>query len=436
MLARSSNRSRRPSRYDLLAAALDWLGELDEAVAACDAGLALDPEHLDLLAERVWLAAVLGDAEAARAATERIERAGAPIRTLSAQALTAVASEEWDEAIALYDELISLRPLNCCAVAWRGVAELGAAARTRREPRPARPRAWRPPAAARCAICRRNSGRSLRRNPVPGTPCQAPSRRDADHRRHPPRPPDRRAAGRDTRPTSDRVRENAFNLIGPVDDADVLDLFAGSGAMGLEALSRGAAQRDVRRVRPRRVPHDQREPRQAAAEGRRALPGRRPRASPGERRTYDLVLCDPPYGYDRRAARAAPPRAPRDGRAARLGDRGTRAGAGGRRASSSEPPASTAPHGLPCSSCDHRHLPRHLRPRHERARRRDHARGPDLRPRRRRRRRQPAPQDAAVRRSPERVELAEGGARRRRRTSRSTSSASSSSTSPAAGTRR
>ena len=113
------------ARYELLATALDWLGELDEAVAACDAGLALDPGHLDLLGERAWLATVLGDADAARAATERIERAGAPIRTLSAQALTAVASEEWDEAIALYDELISLRPLNCCAVAWRGVAELG-----------------------------------------------------------------------------------------------------------------------------------------------------------------------------------------------------------------------------------------------------------------------------------------------------------------------
>jgi 16S rRNA (guanine966-N2)-methyltransferase len=44
-----------------------------------------------------------------------------------------------------------------------------------------------------------------------------------------------------TRPTGDRVREAAFNLIGPVDGATVLDLFAGSGALGLEALSRGAA---------------------------------------------------------------------------------------------------------------------------------------------------------------------------------------------------
>src|SRR6185503_2446807 len=43
-----------------------------------------------------------------------------------------------------------------------------------------------------------------------------------------------------TRPTGDRVREAAFNLIGPVDGARVLDLYAGSGAMGLEALSRGA----------------------------------------------------------------------------------------------------------------------------------------------------------------------------------------------------
>src|SRR2546422_10765924 len=49
--------------------------------------------------------------------------------------------------------------------------------------------------------------------------------------------------GQTTRPTSDRVRENVFNLVAPwVEDAEVLDLFAGSGAMGIEALSRGAAR--------------------------------------------------------------------------------------------------------------------------------------------------------------------------------------------------
>jgi 16S rRNA (guanine966-N2)-methyltransferase len=46
-----------------------------------------------------------------------------------------------------------------------------------------------------------------------------------------------------TRPMTDRVRENLFNLLGPqtCDGAVVLDLFCGSGALGLEALSRGAA---------------------------------------------------------------------------------------------------------------------------------------------------------------------------------------------------
>lgn len=51
----------------------------------------------------------------------------------------------------------------------------------------------------------------------------------------------RAPAGAATRPTSERVREAIFNILGPpTDDNDVLDLFAGSGAMGLEALSRGA----------------------------------------------------------------------------------------------------------------------------------------------------------------------------------------------------
>ena len=43
------------------------------------------------------------------------------------------------------------------------------------------------------------------------------------------------------RPTSERVREALFDILGPVDGLTVLDLFAGSGALGLEALSRGAA---------------------------------------------------------------------------------------------------------------------------------------------------------------------------------------------------
>lgn len=51
-------------------------------------------------------------------------------------------------------------------------------------------------------------------------------------------------AGADVRPTSDRVRESVFNALGSlaaVEDARVLDLFAGSGALAIEALSRGAA---------------------------------------------------------------------------------------------------------------------------------------------------------------------------------------------------
>lgn len=49
------------------------------------------------------------------------------------------------------------------------------------------------------------------------------------------------AEGRDTRPTTDRVKESMFNLLAPyVCGANVLDLFAGSGALGIEALSRGA----------------------------------------------------------------------------------------------------------------------------------------------------------------------------------------------------
>ena len=104
--------------------------------------------------------------------------------------------------------------------------------------------------------------------------------------------------GHDTRPTSDRAREAAFNLIGPVDEAAVLDLFAGSGAMGLEALSRGAAtavfvenDREARRTIDRNLDKLQ-------LTGARVIPQDALRALAAEAaasRRYDLVLVDPPY---------------------------------------------------------------------------------------------------------------------------------------------
>ena len=103
--------------------------------------------------------------------------------------------------------------------------------------------------------------------------------------------------GMDTRPTGDRVREAAFNLIGPVDGASVLDLFAGSGAMGLEALSRGAASavfvesdREACRTIERNLA-------KLELGGATVLCRDALQALAGDRRTYDLVLCDPPYGF-------------------------------------------------------------------------------------------------------------------------------------------
>lgn len=49
-------------------------------------------------------------------------------------------------------------------------------------------------------------------------------------------------AGREVRPTAEKVREAIFDALGPIDGLKVLDLFAGTGALGLEALSRGAKE--------------------------------------------------------------------------------------------------------------------------------------------------------------------------------------------------
>jgi 16S rRNA (guanine966-N2)-methyltransferase len=104
--------------------------------------------------------------------------------------------------------------------------------------------------------------------------------------------------GHDTRPTADRVREAAFNLIGPVDDATVLDLFAGSGAYGLEALSRGATTAVFAEVDPAACAAIRRNLEKLRLTGatvlcRDSIQVLSEEAGTGRR--YDLVLVDPPY---------------------------------------------------------------------------------------------------------------------------------------------
>lgn len=105
--------------------------------------------------------------------------------------------------------------------------------------------------------------------------------------------------GQATRPTGDRVREAAYNLIGPVDGARVLDLFAGSGAMGLEALSRGAdrvvfVESDREAVRT--IKRNLEKLRLTGADVREGDAARVLASEAGLGRRYDLVLVDPPYG--------------------------------------------------------------------------------------------------------------------------------------------
>jgi 16S rRNA (guanine966-N2)-methyltransferase len=110
--------------------------------------------------------------------------------------------------------------------------------------------------------------------------------------------------GTRTRPTSDRVREAVFGALwsrGVVEGARVVDLFAGSGALGVEALSRGAghatfvdSDRSARAAIKRNV--------ERCGFGERATIV----ATPVERwlaalvdERFDLAFCDPPYAFDR-----------------------------------------------------------------------------------------------------------------------------------------
>ena len=106
--------------------------------------------------------------------------------------------------------------------------------------------------------------------------------------------PLRAPRGLRTRPTADRVREALFSMLGDVQGARVLDLFAGSGALGIEALSRGATAATFVESDPAALTaiHRNLDAVGAEAEVRRqdAL-----RFLARSRQAYDLVFLDPPY---------------------------------------------------------------------------------------------------------------------------------------------
>ena len=105
------------------------------------------------------------------------------------------------------------------------------------------------------------------------------------------------------RPTSDRTRESLFNILAggrfgdPITDARVLDLFAGTGALGLEALSRGAAfatfvddgMKALTLIRQNIALCGAESETRVVKRDARRLP-------PNEDAPYDLVFLDPPYG--------------------------------------------------------------------------------------------------------------------------------------------
>ena len=108
--------------------------------------------------------------------------------------------------------------------------------------------------------------------------------------------------GRGTRPTLDRVRENLFNMLqGDIYGKKVLDLFAGSGALSLEAISRGAesavlvdCDREAHRTQIRNIHSLGFDSRAETmlCDWRAAI-----RNMKEEKRQFDLVFLDPPYEY-------------------------------------------------------------------------------------------------------------------------------------------
>jgi 16S rRNA (guanine966-N2)-methyltransferase len=109
--------------------------------------------------------------------------------------------------------------------------------------------------------------------------------------------------GAATRPTADRVREALFSVLGNLEGATVLDLFAGTGALGIEALSRGAMHATfVENARPALRALQRNLQALEAVDATTVLPiavERALRSVPWKTEAFDLVFIDPPYALIR-----------------------------------------------------------------------------------------------------------------------------------------
>jgi 16S rRNA (guanine966-N2)-methyltransferase len=107
--------------------------------------------------------------------------------------------------------------------------------------------------------------------------------------------------GSGTRPTSDRVREaifNALDSLGAIDGARVLDGFAGSGALGIEALSRGAAHATFADTDAQATAVVEANLRALGLGDAASVATRTADRALGSGGPFDLVLLDPPYAYE------------------------------------------------------------------------------------------------------------------------------------------
>ena len=152
-----------------------------------------------------------------------------------------------------------------------------------------------------------------RAGPVSRKPSPRPRRSAASARQAPTRGALRIVAGRaggrridvppgtGTRPTSDRVREAVFNALESLDaveGARVLDAFAGSGALGIEALSRGAGHATFADTDPQAIEVVRRNLGALDLASDATVVARAAERSLAPSGPFDLVLLDPPYAYD------------------------------------------------------------------------------------------------------------------------------------------